>query len=130
VIEDDDNVRRMLRLSLEGYGYEVMEAGNGRQGLALYMESPADLVLTDLVMPDKEGLETIIDLRKSNPKVKIIAMSGGSHSSAGENLNMARHFGAAALIAKPFETSKLVKTIASLLGELPPDAAAQAPAQN
>jgi DNA-binding response OmpR family regulator len=128
LIEDDENIRKMLRLSLEDYGYAVTEACDGKQGLESYRASPADLVLTDLVMPEKEGLETIQELRKSHPRVKIIAMSGGSRANAGENLKMARLLGAAALIAKPFEVSALVKTIAELLGEPPPGATTQAQA--
>jgi DNA-binding response OmpR family regulator len=128
LIEDDENLRKMLRLSLEDYGYAVTEACDGKQGLASYRASPADLVLTDLVMPEKEGLETIQDLRKSHPSVKIIAMSGGSRQNAGENLKMARLLGASALIAKPFEVSKLVETIAGLLGDAPPGATTRAPA--
>jgi DNA-binding response OmpR family regulator len=128
LIEDDENIRKMLRLSLESYGYAVTEACDGKQGLASYRASPADLVITDLVMPEKEGLETIRDLRKANPLVKIIAMSGGSRSSAGENLKMAKLLGAAALISKPFEMGKFAETIAGLLGKPPPDAAVREPA--
>jgi CheY-like chemotaxis protein len=120
LIEDDDNIRSLLRMSLEGLGYEVTEACDGKQGLASYRTNPADLVLTDLVMPEKEGLETIQELRKIHPQAKIIAMSGGSRSNAGENLKMARLLGAAALIGKPFELSKLAETIAGVLGERPP----------
>jgi len=127
VIEDDGNIRNMLRLSLEALGYAVTEAGDGSQGLESYRASPADLVLTDLVMPEKEGLETIRELRKTNPQVKIIAMSGGSRSKAGENLKMAKVFGATALISKPFEISKLAQTIADLLGERPANGTVQAP---
>ena len=126
LIEDDENIRRMLLMSLESYGYLVTEAGDGKEGLASYKASPADLVITDLVMPEKEGLETIRELRKTNPRVKIIAMSGGSRSNAGENLKMAKLFGAAALVSKPFEVSKLAQTIAELLGERPADGAVQA----
>jgi CheY-like chemotaxis protein len=128
LIEDDENIRKMLRISLEEYGYAVTEACDGKQGLASYKASPADLVLTDLVMPEKEGLETIRDLRKSYPHVKIIAMSGGSRTNVGENLKMAKLLGAAALVSKPFEVSTLAATIAKLLGEAPPGAAVQAPA--
>jgi len=113
-------------MSLESYGYLVTEAGDGKEGLASYKASPADLVITDLVMPEKEGLETIRELRKTNPQVKIIAMSGGSRSNAGENLKIAKLFGAAALVSKPFEVSKLAQTIAELLGERPADGAVQA----
>jgi CheY-like chemotaxis protein len=125
LIEDDENIRKMLRISLESYGYAVTEAGDGKEGMASYKASPADLVLTDLVMPEKEGLETIRELRKTNSQVKIIAMSGGSRSNAGENLKMAKLFGATALISKPFEISKLAQTIADVLGERPADGKVQ-----
>jgi CheY-like chemotaxis protein len=128
LIEDDENIRKMLRLALEGYGYEVTEACDGKQGLESYKASPADLVITDLVMPEKEGLETIQDLRKAHPHVKIIAMSGGSRSNAGENLKMAKLLGASALVSKPFEMGKFAETIAGLLGKPPPEAPVRAPA--
>jgi len=77
LIDDDAPVRRTLRKMLERQGYEVEEAPDGKAGLTLYQENPADLIITDLIMPEMEGIETIMELRRRFPDVKIIAMSGG-----------------------------------------------------
>ena len=77
VIDDDKNIRSLLRDFLERDGYEVMEAENGKVGLKLFRENGADLVITDLIMPEKEGIETIRELRRDFSDVKIIAISGG-----------------------------------------------------
>lgn len=117
LIDDDDNFRKMLRTALDERGYEVTEASDGKEGLARYKARPVDLVISDLIMPEKEGLETIIELRKLQPGLKIIAMSGGGRVSAKEYLPLAMQLGAARVLAKPFATDILASTIAELLGE-------------
>ena len=77
IIDDDDQIRRVLRKTLERDGYDVADAPNGKEGIRLYRENPADLVITDIIMPEKEGIETIRELRRDFPEVKIIAISGG-----------------------------------------------------
>jgi len=77
IIDDESQIRSMLRLMLERVGYEVDEAPDGLEGIRQYREDPADLIITDLIMPNKDGIGMIIDLKKEFPKVKIIAMSGG-----------------------------------------------------
>ena len=116
VIEDEVAQRQILRFSLEKMGYAVTEARNGNEGLAAFRKSPADLVLTDLMMPEKEGLETIRELRRSNPHLKIIAISGGGRSDARDNLRMALLFGATAVFSKPLEFGDLEKAVAEQLG--------------
>jgi DNA-binding response OmpR family regulator len=115
VIDDDDNLRSMLRLILESLGFEVLEAGNGDEGLDLFKSSGADAVITDLIMPGKEGLETIVELRKINPGLLIIAMTGGQQANASSNLRMARYLGARSILVKPFSADQLAKALGSLL---------------
>jgi CheY-like chemotaxis protein len=126
VIDDDAGIRRMLHMALESMGYAVSEAGDGKEGLALFAKHPADLVITDLVMPGKEGIETIRTLRKGHPHLKIIAMSGGSLTHSSDNLKMAKSLGANAAFSKPFTMAELAKVITGLLGSQPSDHAAQA----
>lgn len=121
IIDDEEPLRSMLRMSLEKMGYSVLEAGDGRVALALFKAQPADLVITDLMMPEKEGLETIRELRKGHPDLKIIAMSGGGRTDARDNLKMAKLFGATAVFAKPFSFSDLSKALSDIFGVPAPD---------
>lgn len=107
LIEDDDDVRAVVREQLVHLGYEVEEAENGKVGLDCFIHSGADLVLTDLTMPVMEGLETIGRLRKLSPSLKIVAMSGGGLVPAGEYLRIARKMGATQALAKPFSGGEL-----------------------
>jgi len=77
IIDDESQIRSMLRLMLERAGYEVVEASDGIDGIRIYRQNPTDLIITDLIMPNKDGIGMIIDLKKEFPEVKIIAMSGG-----------------------------------------------------
>ena len=115
LIEDDELLRSMLRAQLEEKGHIVTEACDGKQGLAEQTLVPADLVLTDLIMPEKEGIETIIELRKKWPGVKIIAMSGGGRMTATGYLSIARRVGAGAVLNKPFSSDELEMAINELL---------------
>lgn len=116
LIDDDDSVRGMLRLTLTHFGHAVTEARDGREGLGLFQPAGIDLVITDIVMPDKEGLETVRELRKKDPAVKIIAMSGGGRmGKAIDYLPIARRLGAAKVLAKPFSTEVLIATVNELL---------------
>ena len=81
LVDDDEAFRKMLHKTLERAGYEVQDAPNGRAALAAYSQQPSDLIITDLVMPEKEGIETIMELCRLHAGVKIIAMSGGGRSS-------------------------------------------------
>jgi CheY-like chemotaxis protein len=117
VIEDEEGLRAMLRLCLEKLGYAVTEAGDGKVALALLEKQPVDLILTDLMMPEKEGLETIRELRKGQPNLKIIAMSGGGRTDSRDNLKMAKLFGATTVFAKPFSFEQLGKAVADILGK-------------
>ena len=109
LIDDDDTVRTMLRLTLVHFGHTVIEARDGKEGLELFQHANVDLLITDIVMPEKEGLEVLMELRKRHPPVKIIAISGGDY------LHMAKLMGAAKVLAKPFSTNVLIEAIDELL---------------
>jgi two-component system chemotaxis response regulator CheY len=121
LIEDDEALRSILRMSLEKMGHAVTEAGNGREAIRIFKKTSPDLVLTDLIMPEIEGLEAIRAMRRAQPELKIIAMSGGGRSDARDNLKMAKNFGATAVFAKPFSIKELHKVITSLLADTEPD---------
>lgn len=115
IIDDDDQFRRMLRQMLEHAGYEVAAASDGEDGIRLNRERPADLVITDLIMPEKEGLQTITELRRDFPESKIIAVSGGGRIDAKSYLDLAKKFGAVRTFAKPVEKEELLSGIEEVL---------------
>jgi CheY-like chemotaxis protein len=116
VIEDEDLVRFTLRDSLESAGHEVVEAKNGQEGLDALGQEPFDLVITDIIMPVKEGVETTIEIRRSFPTVKVIAISGGGRMRDMRYLQMAKDYGAACILQKPFQNEDLFKAIRGCLG--------------
>jgi CheY-like chemotaxis protein len=117
LVEDDEAVRGVLRKALLSCGYEVEEAANGIAAMAAYRRQPCDLVITDLVMPEKDGLDTIRELRRVNPTVKIVAMSGGAGMLGPGQLYLesARLFGAYRVLAKPFTPSALLTAVRETL---------------
>jgi CheY-like chemotaxis protein len=117
VVDDDELFRQMLRTTLVKMGYLVLEARNGREATTLFDQQLPDIVITDLVMPEKEGLETIGELRRCYPEVKIIAMSGGGRISATDYLRIAKAMGANRILAKPFSNDEMVTALNELLGK-------------
>jgi DNA-binding response OmpR family regulator len=115
LVDDNEPFRRGLGLTLERAGYEVQSAPDGAVALKLFREFPADLVITDLIMPEKEGLETIMDLRRLQPELKIIAMSGGGRIDPNDYLPIAKKLGAALTLSKPFSTGEILEAVAGLL---------------
>ncbi len=115
VIEDDSSFRNVLVQMLAKAGYEVRQAGDGNQAVEVCTDFNPDLVLTDIIMPDKEGLETIQDLLAINPNLKIIAMSGGGKFGPDSYLPLAQKLGAKASLQKPFMREELISTIESVL---------------
>jgi DNA-binding response OmpR family regulator len=115
LIDDDDAVRSMLSLTLTHFGHTVTEALNGAEGLKHFARDGTDLVITDLVMPEKEGLETIMELRRLQPQVKIIAMSGGGRNKGMDYLRPAKAMGAAITLAKPFSNERLIAAVNEVL---------------
>lgn len=111
IIDDDDVFRDVLASALEHAGHVVRQAVNGIEGLQKFHQQPAELVITDIVMPEKEGLDTIRDLRREFPQARIIAMSGGLAHDPKLYLHMAEKFGATAVLAKPFALADLKKVV-------------------
>ena len=116
VVDDDQDVREMLRQMLERAGYGVSIATNGKEALTEYRAAPADLMVTDIVMPEKEGLETILDLRKDFPDVKIIAISGGGRLGPQNYIEMASAFGAKRTFTKPLDRKEFLAAVSDLIG--------------
>ncbi|ADW17241.1 response regulator receiver protein [Desulfobulbus propionicus DSM 2032] len=115
VIDDDEQMRILLRQVMEWAGYEVTEAGDGREGMHKQRRQPANLVITDLIMPEQEGLKTITSLKKEFPEVKIIAISGGGRIGPEAYLPAAQELGADRVFSKPFEVRELVDAVKELL---------------
>ena len=116
IIDDDPQVRDVIRRMLETDGHVVREAADGNQGLKRYREQPADLVFCDLYMPVKEGLETLFDLRVNDPDAKVICISGGSASSSRDFLLDAKLLGASCVLHKPFSRDELLQAVRQSLG--------------
>src|SRR5207247_2579368 len=117
VMDDDGMLRGAIRIALEAAGYEVLEAADGHAGLRLQREQGADLVLVDIFMPERDGLEVIRALRAEHPQPTIVAMSGGGRTGQIEVLEAAAALGASRTLVKPFEPRQLLKVIRELLGE-------------
>jgi len=116
VIDDDGEVRRMVKETLARAGHEVLEASNGRDGVQMFGEEPRELVITDIFMPEKERLETIRELRILYPEVKIVAMSGGiAAMDSSASLRLARGLGADRTIPKPIAKAELQAAVDDLL---------------
>ncbi|MCK5691702.1 MAG: response regulator [Bacteroidales bacterium] len=117
IIDDDHHILLMIKKMLERAGFEVDLASNGNEGLELFKKMPVDLVITDIIMPEKEGLETIREMKRLRPDLKIIAMSGGGKVSSDNYLNTAKIFGASRTLAKPFSQKQMVSAVQDLLGK-------------
>lgn len=115
VIDDEPQVLNMLQKMLELEGYTVLTAVDGKQGLRICETSAVDLVVTDVVMPEVEGLEVIMTLKRSSPNVKIIAISGGARIQPHDYLDMAGMLGAHRTFTKPFKRQEMLDAIKELL---------------
>jgi CheY-like chemotaxis protein len=114
IIEDDEFVQKMLKQTFERAGYQVATASNGRIGLKLCQGNLFDVVITDLIMPEMEGIETISKLRAGNPNVPVIAISGGGRNKANGYLEIAKKLGAKKTFTKPVDRQKLLATVKEL----------------
>ena len=112
-IDDEESVRRLFQVALEGAGYRVLTAENGKHGLRLLEHQEVDLMLVDIFMPDMDGLEVISLLRKTRPASKIIAITG--KPGAKNNLDIAKHLGAHDTLMKPFSLQELLDVVSSQL---------------
>jgi CheY-like chemotaxis protein len=111
VIDDEEMVRLTIRQTLEKVGHTVMEAANGREGVDTYKAHGADLVVTDIIMPEQEGIETLITLREMNGALPVIALSGGGRIGTTDYLDIARQFGAVRVFEKPFNRKEFVLAV-------------------
>jgi len=116
VVDDDEQIRKMLKRLLASEGYTVHLASDGNEAIEQYREYRPDIVITDIVMPDKEGIETIRDLKEEAPDLKLIAMSGGGeYTSSNANLLLAKELGASEIVQKPIDFQDLSRIIDQLL---------------
>ena len=115
IIDDESQIRSMLRLMLERVAYEVIEAEDGMEGIRQYRDNPADLIITDLIMPNKDGIGMIIELKKEFPQVKIIAMSGGGVNRPEGDLDGAQKLGATRTLTKPIDRDEMLNAVRETL---------------
>ncbi len=111
IIEDEELVRFSLADTILLAGHEVLEARNGQEGLKVLDEEKIDIVITDIIMPVMEGVQTTIEIRRSHPSLKIIAISGGGRAKNMQYLNLAKHYGADFILKKPFSNEELIRSI-------------------
>jgi CheY-like chemotaxis protein len=112
VIDDDPSVRKFISTALKKENYTVLEAENGKEGLKkLQEERDITIIITDLIMPEKEGIETIMEVRKLNPSIKIMAISGGGKVGPENFLLLADAVGANATLKKPFSSQELIMSL-------------------
>ncbi|MFH0957451.1 MAG: response regulator [Pseudomonadota bacterium] len=115
IVDDEESITSLLRQAFDMNGFEVIEASNGMEAVRIFREGGIDLVITDIIMPDKEGLESIMDFKEIDPNVKIIAMSGGGRLEPHSYLQMAAKFGAKKVFQKPLSISLLIEAARELI---------------
>ncbi len=116
LIDYDPMIRSWLMEVFATTEFELLEAANGKQGMELLAQGPIDLVITDIIMPEKEGIELIIEVREKHGDVPIIAVSGGSHRGVDDYLQMAKKLGANMTLTKPFSGDEILFSVKSFLG--------------
>jgi CheY-like chemotaxis protein len=119
VVDDEPLVRKSIKHILTSQGHEVLEAENGRSGEALALQEHPEVIVIDIVMPEQEGLATIISLHRKRPDIRVLAISGGGQRRYPEFLRIAKEFGADATLAKPFDRAALINALAPLLPGAP-----------
>lgn len=116
IIEDNEDLRDLMQVVLEGAGHSVSLASDGEAGLRAQRARPADIVITDIFMPNQDGLETIAQLRRDHPQVKVVAMSGGGSRVKGAGtLLTAKEIGAHWILVKPFDNDELLRAVRTLV---------------
>ena len=117
IIDDDETIRSVFKRFLEGKGYDVAVAADGRQGLRVLEDGPIDLVITDIMMPETDGLEVVMAIRGRESEIPVIAISGGMHAMPMDFLPMAKKFGACDVLYKPVELDDLLASIEKCLNK-------------
>jgi len=115
IVEDDKDLREMLKISLTRKRFTVLEAVNGKEAILYFKPLVTDLVITDLIMPEEDGLKVIMKLREIKPEIKVVAISGGGKAGPGNYLNLAKALGADLIVSKPFSVNDLISKIEELL---------------
>jgi len=115
IIDDNEGVRDVLQQMLEQSGYEVEQASNGYEGVRLFKEKVPDLVITDIIMPGMDGVETIMELRLQAPDVKVIAISGGDHIAPESYLKVIKNLGTICELKKPINREELLYAVRDLI---------------
>lgn len=115
IVDDDPGIRRTLHILLSREGYQVTQASNGVEALRLWRDKGGDLVITDLHMPEKNGIETIVEILSHTPGMRIIAMSGGGQTKRLDLLSNAMMLGAVLTIEKPFTLSEMMSIVRQAL---------------
>lgn len=115
VIEDDPALRELMTAILTSAGHQVIRATDGREGTALLARQTIDLVITDVLMPNQDGLETIMSIRRTHPNLPVIAITGGNRIDPAHYLRMARALGATRVLEKPFGVAEFARTVNELL---------------
>ena len=115
IIDDEEQIREMLAQMLTREGYEVVHANNGKEGMKACREQKVDLIITDIIMPEKDGIEMILELRRDFPHLKVIAISGGGRLGPDGYLEMAQKLGAHRTFFKPFNRQEILDAVQELL---------------
>ena len=115
LIDDNEEMRSMLGQMITEAGFEVVLAANGNEGIKHYRSAPTDLIITDIIMPEKGGLQTIVELRRDYPEARVIAMSGGFRSHSDDHGALAKILGVDRILAKPFSSDDLFRAVEEVL---------------
>lgn len=118
VAEDDKDLQTMLRVALEAEGYEVEAVQDGKGAVRAQEQRPANVLITDLFMPEQDGLETLQYFRARNPNMPIVAISGWKHGHKTDHLAVAQHAGANVILRKPFTLGELLEPLETLISEM------------
>lgn len=119
VIDDDPGILRMIEFMLDGSGYQCLSFGGAKEGLASLDHMAVNLIITDIIMPEMEGIELILSAKATFPSLPIVAISGGGRTNQMDVLHLAQQLGAAAVLPKPFTRADLLKTVEQVIG--PPE---------
>ena len=117
IIDDEKSILSFLKERLTCEGFNVLTASDGKEGINIFKDNQVDLVITDIIMPNKDGFETIVELKRVCPDIKVIAMSGGGHGQPEYYLDTAKCFRAQYTLEKPFKTGELIEAVHELLKE-------------
>ena len=120
LVDDEEGIRNLLNAFLEGKGYKVYSAANGEQAMTLFTEHHPDMVITDIFMPEKDGLEVVAEVRRQDSRVPLIVISGGGRMRLGDILQVARQMGATQVVSKPVSLGELLGIVQRYLPASPP----------